>query len=136
MTHAAAGRRGAAGDEADDRLFGAGRLQILGAHDLGVAADLADHDDALGLGIPHEHFQALDEVGAIHRVAADADAGRLAEADSRGLGHGFIGERARARDDADLAALVDVARHDADLALARRDHARAVRPDQARLGAG
>ena len=30
----------------------------------------------------------------------------------------FVGERARARDDSDLAALVDVARHDADLALA------------------
>src|ERR1700722_1448939 len=41
MAHAAARRRGAAGDEADDRLLGAGRLQVLGALDLGVAADLA-----------------------------------------------------------------------------------------------
>src|ERR1700716_3536791 len=133
MTHAAAGRRGAAGNEADNRLLGAGRFQVFGALDLGVAADLADHDDALGLGIPHEHFQALDEVGTVHRIAADADAGRLAETNGRGLCDRFIGERARARDDADLAALVDVTRHDADLAFARRDDARAVRPDQARL---
>src|SRR5476651_2064031 len=136
MAHAAARWRGAAGDEADDRLFGSGSLQVLGTLDLGVAADLADHDDAFGLGIPHEHFQALDEVGAVHRIAADADAGRLPEANRRGLRHGFICERARARDDADLAALVDVSRHDADLALARRDDARAVRPDQARFRAG
>ena len=42
----------------------------------------------------------------------------------------LVGERARARDDADVARLVDVAGHDADLALARRDDARAVRADQ------
>ena len=33
------------------------------------------------------------------------------------------------------AAAMDVARHDADLALVGRDHARAVRPDQPRLRA-
>jgi len=44
--------------------------------------------------------------------------------------HGFVRQRAGAADDADLAGLVNVARHDADLALARRDHAGAVRPDQ------
>ena len=48
----------------------------------------------------------------------------------RGLEHGLVGERARARDDADPALLVDEARHDADLAFARRDDARAVRPDR------
>ena len=36
----------------------------------------------------------------------------------------------RAADDADRAGLVDVAGHDADLALAGRDDAGAVRPDQ------
>ena len=93
-------------------------LRNCRALDLGVAADLADHDDALGLGIGQEHLQALDEVGAVHRIAADADAGRWPRPDRRGLRHRLVGERAGARDDADLAALVDVARHDADLALA------------------
>jgi hypothetical protein len=46
---------------------------------LGVAADLADHDDALGLGVLQEQSEAVDEVGAVDRIAADADAGRLAE---------------------------------------------------------
>ena len=50
----------------------------------------------------------------------------------RGLEHRLVGQRARARHNADRALLEDVARHDADLAFVRRHHARAVRPDQAR----
>ena len=98
------------------------------------AADLADHDDAFGLRIPLEELQHIDEVHAAHRIAADADAGALAEALVGGLEHGFVGQRARARHDADAALLVDEARHDADLAFARRDDARAVRPDEPRAG--
>ena len=59
----------------------------------------------------------------------------LAEAHRGRLRHRLIGERARARDDADRAAAMDVARHDADLALARRDDAGAVGTDEARLRA-
>ena len=65
-------------------------------------------------------------------IAADADGGRLSDAALRKLMHRFIGQRARARDDADIAFLVNVRRHDADLAFAGRDDARAVRSDQAR----
>src|SRR5690606_35612518 len=73
--------------------------------------------------------------GPVHRVAADADAGRLAEPGGGGLRHRLVGERARARDDPDLAAAMDVARHDADLALVGRDDPGTVRPDEPRLGA-
>src|SRR5262249_60929945 len=59
----------------------------------------------------------------------------LAEPHARGLKHRLIGERARARHDADLAGRKNVARHDADLAFARGHHARTVRPDQPRLSA-
>ena len=52
-----------------------------------------------------------------------------------GLRYRLVGQRARTRDDADRAGLVDVPRHDPDLALVRRDHARAVRSDQACFGA-
>ena len=76
-----------------------------------------------GRRVGQEQLEHVDEVGALDRVAADADAVDLAEAGVGGLAHGFVGERARARDDADRARLVDVARHDADLALARRDDA-------------
>ena len=86
----------------------------------GRAADLADHDDRLGLGVGEEHFEHVDVLGALDRVAADAD--------GRWSGRGptavvwldrLIGQRARARDNADRAALVDVAGHDADLAGVR-----------------
>ncbi len=72
-----------------------------------------------GLRIGEEHLQHVDELGALHRIAADADRRGLAEAFARGLEHRFIGQRAGARHDADRAGLEDVARHDADLAFAR-----------------
>ena len=47
---------------------------------LGLAADLADHDDRLGLVVGQEELEHVDEVGAVDRIAADADRGGLAEA--------------------------------------------------------
>jgi hypothetical protein len=47
---------------------------------LGRAADLADHDDRLGSRRRQEQFEHVDEVGAVDRIAADADSGGLAEA--------------------------------------------------------
>src|SRR5690606_9495623 len=129
VAHALALGRGRAGDEADHRL-GHVLGDVLGRLFLGGAADLADHDDALGLLVRLEQLQAVDEVEAVDRVAADPDHGGLAEARVGGLLHGLVGQRARARHDRDLARHVDVARHDPDLALARGDDARAVRPDQ------
>ena len=77
------GRRGAAGDEADDRLGAAALrlvLQELRRVLLGLAADLADHDDRLGLVVGEEQFERVDEIHALDRIAADADRRRLAEA--------------------------------------------------------
>src|SRR5690348_17141959 len=57
VAHSAARRRGAAGDEADDRLP-APALRFVGEELRGVlfgaAADLADHDDRLGLVVGEE----------------------------------------------------------------------------------
>ena len=77
-------------------------------------------------------LQAIDVSRADDRIAADADAGRLPEAEASELPDGFVGQRARSADDADCAGLVNVARHDADLALAGGDDAGTVRADQAR----
>ena len=107
-----------------------------GAVLFGSPADLADHDDRLGLVVGEEHFEHFDKVRAVDRVAANPDAGRLAEPDRGRLRHRLISQGARARHDADLAAPVDMARHDADLALVGGDDAGAVRPDQPSLGAG
>jgi hypothetical protein len=119
MAHALARRRGGAGDEADHRLLDVLADELAGFF-LGAAADLADHDDALGARIVLEQPQAVDEVEALDRIAADADAGRLAHAGAGHLPDRLVGQRAAARDDADLARLVDVGRHDADLAAAPR----------------
>src|SRR3546814_1262678 len=123
MPHAAGRRRRAPGDEPRYRLLGPALLDEIGALHFGVAADLADHDDALGLVVGDEHLQAIDEAGAVDRIAPDADAGRLAEPDIRRLRHRLVGQRAGTRDDADAAAAMDVTRHDADLALVGRDDA-------------
>ena len=59
---------------------------------------------------------------------------RLADAERGELRDRLVGQRAAAAHDADRAAHVDVAGHDADLALlAGRDDARAVGADEARL---
>src|SRR5579863_10434645 len=136
MSHSPTWRRGRAGDEADHGLLHLAALDELGAIFLGRAADLANHDDRLRVGVGQKHLEHVDEIRAIDRVAANADAGRLAEPNRCRLGDRLIGQRAGARDDADMALLVDVTRHDSDLAFARRYDARTVRADEAALGAG
>src|SRR6516162_489056 len=135
MAHAPTRRGRAAGDKSDDRLFRPRGFQKIGAVLLGAATDFADHDDRLGLVVGEKHFEDFDEVGAVDWIAADPDTARLAEADRRGLGHRLVGQGAGARDDADLAAAVDVPGHDADLALVRGDDTRAVGADQPRTAA-
>ena len=87
-------------------------------------------------GSAWKSFEHVDEVGAVDRVAPDAHAGGLAEAALGELVDDLVGQRAAARDHAHVADLVDVARHDPDLGLARRDQARAVGADEAARGAG
>jgi hypothetical protein len=76
-----------------------------------------------------EEGEDVDEVHAVDRVAADPDAGALTESGVGGLMHRFVGQRAGARDDTNLAGTVTGRRHDAHLALAGGDDARAVRTD-------
>ena len=72
------------------------------------------------------NFKHIDEVESMHRIAADADAGRLPQPQTGQLIHGLVGQRAAARHDADGPRAVDVAGHDADLALARGDRSGAI----------
>jgi hypothetical protein len=78
--------------------------------------------------------QHVHEAHAVNRVAADADAGALAQTGLGGLIDRLIGQGAGAGHDADLAGQVDVAGHDAHLAGAGGDHARAVGADQIDAG--
>src|SRR5580658_6438648 len=84
VPHRLAFGRGEPGHVPDDRLGqvlldeGSGAL-------LGVAADLADHHDGVGLGVLLEGLQAVDVRGPDHRVATDPDGG--GEADDRDHAH-------------------------------------------------
>src|SRR3984885_7478982 len=100
---------------------------------LGVAADFADHHDRLGFRIVVKHANRVEKARPDDRIAADAEAGRLPDAESGELPDGFIGKRAAATHHADPAAFMNRGRHDAELALAGRNNARAVRSDQPRL---
>src|SRR5271157_273373 len=129
MAHPLARRRGLAGDEGGHRLGELARGLELGRLLLGVAADLAHHEYSVGVRVGLEQGQDVNEARAVDRVAADAHAGALADAQTGKLPDRLIRERAGTADNAHPARLVDIAGHDADLALTRCDDARAVRAD-------
>jgi hypothetical protein len=77
---------------------------------LGGPADLADHDDGLRVRVVLEEPEHVDEVRADDRISADPDARGLSDAAPRELVDRLVGERPAARDDPDVAFLVDGAR--------------------------
>src|SRR5690606_13316852 len=132
VAHALARRRRNTGDEADHGFLHVVFGPLGGIH-LVRAADFADHDDRIGIGIVVEQLEHVDVLQAVDGVAADAHGAGLAQAELGDLRHGFVRERARATDDADAALAVDVAGHDADLDFVGGDEAGAVRAQQQRL---
>ncbi len=99
----------------------------------GVAADFADEDDGVRVLVVVKEVHRVEERCADDGIATDADARGLANAKPRQLVDGFVGERAAAADDADVALFVDAAGHDANFAFAGGDDARAVGTDEARF---
>ena len=123
VTHAASRRSSAPRDERHYWLVLHVGLNPTASFHLIGAADFANHDDAVRVLIGGEHFQDVDEVQTLDRIATDAHAGGLADAAFTGLPDRLIGERSGATDDANGLAgssvepvRVNVARHDADLA--------------------
>src|SRR5690242_3917845 len=82
VAHAASWRRSLAGDETDNRLFHAGPDPCRGLF-LGVAADFTDQNDGARIGIVVKKLDGIEEGRADDGVAADADAGGLADAEKR-----------------------------------------------------
>src|SRR3712207_2650455 len=72
----------------------------------------------------------VDEARPGDRVAADADDRGVAEPALGQLVADLVGQRAGPRDDAHVALLEERRGDDPDVRLARREHARAVRPDE------
>src|SRR5258708_2326512 len=132
VAHAAARRRGLSGDETDNRFLYAG-FDEFGGDFFRVPADFADHDDGMRVGIVVEQVNRVEERGADDGIAADADAGGLADAETRELVHGFVRQSAAAAHQSNVALLVNPAGHDPDFAFAGRDDARTIRADQARF---
>ncbi len=143
MAHALARGGRAAGDECHDRLLHV-RLDELRRVALIAPADLADENDCIGFDVGVEHRQQFDVVQPLHRIAADAHACGLADLPGAALPHRFVSQCPAARDDAHLlprpgfaGGQMNVAGHDADLAFAGRDDARAVGADKhRRVGGG
>ena len=81
---------------------------VLAAFGFLRSADLADHHHGVGVRIVLEQLEDVAEGRAVDRVAADADAGRDADAERLHLRGGLVAERAGAADDADAAGQVDV----------------------------
>src|SRR5690348_10724113 len=106
VAHAPSRRRGLPGDKRHHWLAHM-RLDELGCRLLSIAADLANHDNGFRLRVALEKFQRIHEIRADDGVAANADGGGLPNAAPRELVHGFIGQRPRTRDDADVAFLVN-----------------------------
>ena len=79
MAHAPARRGRGTGNEAHHRLIrlAGGEilpLQVFGGQDFRLPADFTNHHNGFGIGVGQEHLQHLDEIHALHRVAADANA--------------------------------------------------------------
>src|SRR5439155_9541953 len=92
--------------------------------------DSANHHHRLGLRVRLECAEAVGEARADEGIPANPDAGGLAVAAGRELVDDLVGERAAPRHDADPAGRANVPGNDPDLALARRDQARAVGADE------
>ena len=88
-------RRRPPGDEADDRLADV-LPRVLRRLLLLVAADLADEYDLLGRRVGLEERQHVYEGATDNRIAADTDAGALAQAGIREMLDDLIGQRAGA----------------------------------------
>src|SRR5215207_9908758 len=116
VAHRLAGRRREAGDVGDDRLAHV-VCDVVGGLLLGGPADLARHHDQLRLRVGLERGEHVYEARAGNRVAADPDDARVAEPALGELVADLVGQRAGARDDADVR-------------LAGREDARAVRADE------
>ena len=63
--------------------------QKLGGLFLGIAANFANHHDALGVLVLQENVEAINEVGAVEGITTNANAESLSETGLSGLVNGL-----------------------------------------------
>src|SRR5687767_3924396 len=117
MTHAATGRRRGACDKRGDRLPAIG-FDPFSCLFLSRAADLANHDDAVRIRIVIEHSDHIEMRRPVDWIAANANASGLTNTALGKLPDRLVGQRAAPRDNADVAALMNVAGGNPDPATA------------------
>lgn len=101
-----------AGDIGED-WFGDVLLYVISCLYFAGAADFADHDDAVDVGVVLEQLQAVDKAGTGDAVTANANDVLLAQAGAGQAVHGFVGEGAAAADNANAAGQGKRRRNDA-----------------------
>src|SRR5437016_6480811 len=106
MAHAPSWRRRCARNEAGYRLL-AVVFDPFRSFFFRRPANLANHDDAMRVGIVVEQFDHVQVRSAVHWIPPDTDATGLADAAAGKLPHGLIRQRPAARDNADVAFLVN-----------------------------
>ena len=94
-------------------------LCVVGCRLLSIAADFADHDDRLGVGIVIEELKSVDKCRPNDGIPTNADRGRLSDATQGKLVNSFVRERPRAGNNSDIPLLMNAAGHDANLAFSR-----------------
>src|SRR5271165_120014 len=90
VAHALSRRRRDARNESDHRLLHVVPYPARAGF-LVVAADFSHHDHGVGLRVLVEHPHHIDMLQAVDRIAADADAGGLAESQFHQLTHRLVG---------------------------------------------
>src|SRR5947207_15569537 len=113
-------------DKSRDRFL-AILLDPLGGFFFCRAADFADQDHRTRAGIFIEQFHAIEVRQPADGISTNPDASRLAVTARSELPDSFVRERAGAGDHADVAGLVNLPRHDADVGCSRIDAPRAIR---------
>src|SRR5690606_24810296 len=129
VTHAFSGRRCHTSDKANNGL-GHIVFSPQSRVDFVWTADLANHDNGIGIRIVVEHLEHVDVLQTVDWVATDTDSRGLTQAQFGYLSNGFVCQRAGAADHTDAALAVNVAGHDTDLQLVRSDQTGAVRAQQ------
>src|SRR5262249_2026638 len=132
MTHSPPRRRRLSADEADDRLLNF-RFDIGRSFFFGCSTDFTDHHNAMRVLILIEKADRIYEGRDDDRIATNSNRGGLADLSFRELSDRFVGEGSAAGNDSDIAFQMNVARHDSDFALPRRNDSRAVGSDETRL---
>src|SRR5438270_1238351 len=79
VTHTPSGRRGLSRNEADDGLAHASANEFRRLL-LGIPTNFANHDNGMRVRIVVEEANGIEERSADDGIAADTDAGRLADA--------------------------------------------------------